>query len=279
MKIVLLINKNNVSVEGVYRINEIYNTFYNVHDLIIVQSKKVSNENIYSKPLIKKIRSVFRKGILKSADTLLGSFLRASISRKTKKLFGNIEINDQIAYTRVNDNNINGKDMEIKLKEINPDLIIHISSDILKKNIFTIPKIGTLNLHHGVLPYIKGLDSVYWGVYYGKPKWVGATVHFIDEGIDTGSIIVKKECDYENLNTIQHIMTANEKIGTELIISAIRLLDPANNTQSLNFSRCNNYEESIYKSRATSTIVLLVLCKLFVKRFTRATKKILRVQD
>ncbi|MBV8232444.1 MAG: hypothetical protein JO329_20880 [Planctomycetaceae bacterium] len=46
-------------------------------------------------------------------------------------------------------------------------------------------KIGTLNLHHGIAPSIRGMNSIYWALWEGRPEWIGSTVHFIDKGIDT----------------------------------------------------------------------------------------------
>ena len=48
---------------------------------------------------------------------------------------------------------------------------------------------GTLNLHHGIAPLIRGMESIYWGLWERRPEWIGATVHFIDEGIDTGGTL------------------------------------------------------------------------------------------
>jgi folate-dependent phosphoribosylglycinamide formyltransferase PurN len=261
MKIVLLINKNNVSHEGIYRINEIYKTFFKEHSILLVQCKNEAIENIIKKPFLKKIKSTIVKGPIKYINSLLLSYIKNTISKKVKNSFGNIEISKHIEYVRVDSNDINGREAEAKLNEISPDLIIHISSNILKSTIFTIPKIGTLNLHHGVLPYIRGLDSIYWGIFYGKYKWVGATVHFINDGIDTGEIIVKKQCELENKKNLHELIVLNEKNGTELLIESINLL---NNVKLYNTIPVKNkFEEvSVYKSRASLWVVFIVLFKV-----------------
>ena len=45
------------------------------------------------------------------------------------------------------------------------------------------------NIHPGVLPGIRGVDPVFWAHYYGRSEWLGTTLHWIDEGIDTGPAI------------------------------------------------------------------------------------------
>ena len=117
---------------------------------------------------------------------------------------------------------MNSKICESKLLEINPHLIIHISSNILKSNIYNIAKYGTLNLHHGVLPYIRGLDSMYWGIYYNKQEWVGASIHHINDGIDTGGIVLRQDYNYKGNNSLTDIIISIEKIGTKLMIDAIK---------------------------------------------------------
>ena len=53
-----------------------------------------------------------------------------------------------------------------------------------------IPKIGTLNIHGGVLPIIRGADSNLWAIWEDISQ--GITAHFVDEGVDTGPIIMQQ---------------------------------------------------------------------------------------
>lgn len=73
------------------------------------------------------------------------------------------------------------------LKELRPDIMIQAGAGILRHQIFSIPRLGTLNLHHGIAPAIRGMNSIYWALWENRPDWLGSTVHFIDDGIDTGA--------------------------------------------------------------------------------------------
>lgn len=64
---------------------------------------------------------------------------------------------------------------------------------IVPETVLTIPTIGVLNLHPAYLPYNRGWHTPSWGILEGTP--VGATLHFMDQGIDTGDIIHRKRIE------------------------------------------------------------------------------------
>jgi folate-dependent phosphoribosylglycinamide formyltransferase PurN len=81
----------------------------------------------------------------------------------------------------------NGPDAVETLRKLQPDVVVQAGAGLLKSQVFTIPRLGTLNLHHGIAPLIRGMNSIYWGLWENRPDWIGSTVHRIDEGIDTGT--------------------------------------------------------------------------------------------
>lgn len=96
----------------------------------------------------------------------------------------------------------NSIQMQDLLQSMEVDLLVLGNTGIIKNNILTIPSIGTLNVHPGILPQYKGLDSIYWASYNKDFANIGITVHFVDEGIDTGNIISKTYVDFENEKNI-----------------------------------------------------------------------------
>jgi folate-dependent phosphoribosylglycinamide formyltransferase PurN len=92
---------------------------------------------------------------------------------------------------------INGYRTEEIIKKTNPDLLIQCGAGILKSNIFKIPKLYTLNVHGAIAPELRGGNSIFWAYFYGKPEWLGVTVHVIDEGIDTGPVLKRKTLLFE----------------------------------------------------------------------------------
>tara|TARA_B110001452_G_scaffold247144_1_gene233014 strand:- start:149 stop:1165 length:1017 start_codon:yes stop_codon:yes gene_type:complete len=80
-----------------------------------------------------------------------------------------------------------------KIEALKPDLFfINSYSMILKKDLLSIPKIKTLNIHAGLLPKNRGANPIQWGII-NEDKYAGVTLHEVDEGIDTGAIIDQRK--------------------------------------------------------------------------------------
>lgn len=78
------------------------------------------------------------------------------------------------------------------VKEHKPDMIIsHNYKYLLTSEIIKYPKYGCINLHISLLPWNRGAYPNVWSFLMDTPK--GVTIHYIDEGIDTGDIIIQKE--------------------------------------------------------------------------------------
>ena len=84
---------------------------------------------------------------------------------------------------------VNGTDAVRTLHALQPDIIMQAGAGILRQRIFTLARLATLNLHHGIAPLIRGMHSIYWALWEDRPEWLGATVHRIDTGIDTGQVL------------------------------------------------------------------------------------------
>jgi methionyl-tRNA formyltransferase len=85
------------------------------------------------------------------------------------------------------------------LTDLAPDVIVLGTTRILKPNVLSIPSMGVLNPHPGLLPDYRGLDVLHWAVYNGHP--LGVTVHFLDPGIDTGPSVVGGRADGRHRRT------------------------------------------------------------------------------
>jgi len=86
--------------------------------------------------------------------------------------------------------------------KIKPDILVSYNYGyILKNDIISIPKLGSINLHVSFLPWNKGADPNFWSHIEGTPK--GVSIHYIDEGVDTGDIIAQKKVVFSENDTLR----------------------------------------------------------------------------
>jgi hypothetical protein len=83
------------------------------------------------------------------------------------------------------------------------DLGIHHLGFILRKDLFEPFRLGVLNDHLGILPFIRGRSSIEYSLLFDFP--LGATVHFVDESVDTGDILRFFSYERGSASTIQEV--------------------------------------------------------------------------
>ena len=72
------------------------------------------------------------------------------------------------------------------------DIFVSMSFDqILRKHFFSFPRLGTINCHAGKLPFYRGRNILNWALINDEKEF-GITVHYIDDGIDTGDIVLQR---------------------------------------------------------------------------------------
>ena len=111
--------------------------------------------------------------------------------------------------------NINSLSFIETAKSYSCDLFVSMSfNQIFKSSIINIPRYGVINCHAGKLPFYRGRNVLNWALINDEKEF-GITVHYIDEGIDTGDII-KQRCfditddhDYKELLNISYVECSN----------------------------------------------------------------------
>ena len=84
-------------------------------------------------------------------------------------------------------------EFEQVLQELAPDVMVVVAfGQILSPAILAIPPLGCVNVHASLLPYYRGAAPIHWAVMQGEEK-TGVTTMYMDEGLDTGDMILKKE--------------------------------------------------------------------------------------
>jgi methionyl-tRNA formyltransferase len=156
---------------------------------------------------------------------------------------------------------INHSDSLKIIHKYQPDLLISIAGNqIFKKPLIDLAPKGCINLHTALLPKYRGLMPSFW-VLKNNEKKTGVSVFFVDEGIDSGPIIVQKEVEIQPNESQQCLIKRTKKIGMDAIIEAIEKI--RNNNLDL---LPNNDTEMTYYTFPT---------KEDVREFRKAGKKFL----
>ncbi len=85
---------------------------------------------------------------------------------------------------------INHPDVVRWLDELKPDLVCVFGTSLIRGELLRGGQLGIVNLHGGLSPEYRGADCTFWALHNGEPENVGCTIHYINAGIDTGSLIV-----------------------------------------------------------------------------------------
>ncbi len=109
------------------------------------------------------------------------------------------------------------------IKEINPRLVLLAGyMKILPENFIQAFENKIINVHPSLLPKYKGLHAVEQALE-AKEKEIGATIHYVDIGVDTGKIITQQSFSIENLE-LEEIYEKLHKIEHEIYLKSIKQL-------------------------------------------------------
>ena len=133
------------------------------------------------------------------------------------------------------------------IQSFKPDLLVSLAgNEIFKQPLFESSKYGVINLHSALLPKYRGLMPSFWVMRHNEEK-TGVSVFFVDEGIDSGPIIVQKEVPLLNRTQAELIWELKYR-GADAIIEACNLVaENGENTPTM----ANDEKEMTYYSRPT----------------------------
>jgi methionyl-tRNA formyltransferase len=110
------------------------------------------------------------------------------------------------------------------LKNLNANLQVVVAFRMLPKAVWQMPELGTFNLHASLLPQYRGAAPINWAIINSEEK-SGVTTFFIDEKIDTGSIIANKEVAIEENETAETLHDKLMDEGSKLVLETLELIE------------------------------------------------------
>jgi len=132
-------------------------------------------------------------------------------------------------------------------KEMDADLGLSLGNGYIGSKVFSIPRLGMINVHHEILPQFRGAASTIWQIYEGSME-TGYAIHQIDRKIDTGNILYQERMPIELKPTLRQTVTHN--YARALKSSSESLLEVVNHFPEL---AANSKPQGIGRSFTTPT--------------------------
>ncbi len=116
---------------------------------------------------------------------------------------------------------INKPDSLEYLARISPDLIVVAAfGQLLKKAVLDLPRYGCINVHASLLPKYRGAAPIQWAIIRGE-RWTGVTTMIMDEGMDTGPILLQRAVRIEEDETAGELEARLAELGANLIVETV----------------------------------------------------------
>lgn len=129
----------------------------------------------------------------------------------------------------------NNEEFIQEISNLKPDLLCVVAyGKILPKELLDIPKYGAINVHGSLLPKYRGAAPIQWAVLNGD-KETGITTMFMDEGMDTGDMILKEKVQIGDNETTGELWNRLSKIGARLLVDTVSNIENVvSNSQEIN---------------------------------------------
>lgn len=119
---------------------------------------------------------------------------------------------------------IKTEEFTAKLEELKPDLMVVVAfGQILSQRILDIPEYGCINVHASLLPRYRGAAPMQWCVINGEEK-TGVTTMFMDAGLDTGDMLLKKELPIGPDMTLEEVHDSLMAMGAGVLMDTLEEL-------------------------------------------------------
>ena len=227
MKIILVTSDLTYTPENYNDVFEyvINDTSQHLAGVVIVKINKIS--------VLAKVPYLYFAGCNNMANTLIRN-LADVLSEGKRKFLAGLKIPFVFA------NSINDERTIAWLKSMKPDLILNMRARCIYKGaVLQIPRLGCVNVHHGILPSQRGLFCDLYAV--ADDKTTGFTIHRMTSGIDQGSIFRTQEVD-KNKNYIDYLA----EVALKEKWTIVKFIENVVQNNSLPESKPNQEQKSIF---------------------------------
>lgn len=111
-----------------------------------------------------------------------------------------------------------------ELKSLNANLQVVVAFRMLPEAVWRMPSLGTFNLHASLLPDYRGAAPINWAIINGDKK-TGVTTFFIDDKIDTGEMILRREINIDENENAGSLHDRLMELGSTAVVDTLKLIE------------------------------------------------------
>lgn len=136
------------------------------------------------------------------------------------------------------------------LAELNADVMVVVAYGvILPLVVLDTPKLGCINVHGSLLPRWRGAAPIQRALWAGDQK-TGVTIMQMDEGLDTGAMLLKAECEIQHTDTSASLYDKLAQSGPVALLDALSLMAKGELKAEVQNDELANYAEKLSKEEA-----------------------------
>lgn len=201
--------------------NAVFNVLNKEYDVIPIIEEKESLI-VFLKRRIKRLGIITVVGQI-IFQLVVPKLLTHFSKKRSEEIIKNNKINfSPIPSESINKvSSVNAQSTIEFIKKINPDLIIVNGTRIISKKVLQSANCKFINTHVGITPMYRGVHGTYWALVNNDPENSGVTVHFVDEGIDTGNIIMQKQVNITSEDNFSTYPLLQLSFGIKILVEAV----------------------------------------------------------
>jgi folate-dependent phosphoribosylglycinamide formyltransferase PurN len=130
------------------------------------------------------------------------------------------ELSERFGFQVIEVPNVNSEAAKEALRRLRCDLGISIGNRVIQPDVFSIPRLGSINLHHGRIPDYRGGPPAFWELYEGEAE-MGVSVHWVDAQLDHGAVVAATAIPVLNGDDPKTLMERAYTVDAELVAKTV----------------------------------------------------------
>jgi len=179
----------------------------------------------------------------------------SNVIKSERKIFGDIRFSKNVQNLIIQSGDLNNVDKSALEPALESDVYVVFGASFIKGWLIDhLVSNGAINIHMGISPYYRGSSCNFWSVYDNNPHLMGATIHMLSKGLDSGDILYHVAPTIANCSnpfdfTMMSVKSAHESLVQRISNGEIYKYNPVKQDSSLEvrYTRNSDFTDEIAK--------------------------------